>query len=160
MGGLAPGGDDILGGELVYLSQVFMDTRFLEEPLPVDSANPNSLAAGTVNLYIDVPLWDMNEVDVSSLLGIVQGTCTRTDPNFDNDAYIGHGVCDFTFELLDGSVVIASFTTSGPVFNEATAVMPITGGIGELAGMTGEVFLTLPHSFQDLVAKLPKWRRI
>jgi hypothetical protein len=137
--------DDIFGGigePFEYYIQGFVDTRDVGSPIYPNPSAPDDFAAGNVNLYSDTLLWDVENVGVSALLGLVQGTCTRTDPNdVDSSEYEGSGVCSFTFEALFGSDVVASFTAEGTVMNGAGAQLVIKGGVGQFSGVSGEVFL-------------------
>ena len=137
------GGD--VAGEIIYLVEGFIDTRLVGPPIYANPSTPNEFAAGNVNLYADTPLWTLDGIGASALIGLVQGTCTRTDPNNANSAaYEGHGFCSWTFEALSGSQVVASFTAEGTVQNPSNAqssVLTIKGGLGQFAGISGEVYL-------------------
>lgn len=144
------GGDDTIGGgevggEIIYLVEGFIDAREVGPPIYANPNSPNEFAAGNVNLYADTPLWSLDGIGASALIGLVQGTCTRTDPNNANTAaYEGHGVCTWTFEALSGSEVVASFTAEGTVQNPSdfqSSVLTIKGGLGQFAGISGEVYL-------------------
>ena len=134
-----------VGGEIIYLVDGFIDTRQVGPPIYANPNSPNEFAAGNVNLYADTPLWSLDGIGASALIGLVQGTCTRTDPNpATSAAYEGHGFCTFTFEALSGSEVVASFTAEGTVQNPSdlqSSVLAIKGGLGQFEGISGEVYL-------------------
>lgn len=133
------------GGQLLYYIEGFIDTRDLGPPIYADASAPDEYAAGNVNLYSDTMLWEVSSIGASALIGLVQGTCTRTDPNDVLDpAYEGRGHCSFTFEALAGTDVVASFAAEGPVMNGASGnstILAIKGGLGQFAGISGEVYL-------------------
>lgn len=134
------------GGEIIYYINAFFDTREVGPPIYPDPSTPDEFGAGNVNLYSDAPLWDLFSIGASALIGLVQGTCTRTDPNdVDSLEYEGDGICSFTFEALSGSDVVASFTAEGTVKNAGdnyeSSILVIKGGLGQFSGISGEVYL-------------------
>ena len=139
-------------GELMYTIEAFMDTRGLPTPsVYADGSDPNPIGAGNVNIYTDTLLWELDAIGASALIGLVQGTCTRTDVNDDGSSieYEGRGWCSLTFEALigtdQGQEVVASFTAEGSVSNhnstDVSTILAITGGLGQFAGISGEIYL-------------------
>jgi hypothetical protein len=138
-------------GELVYTIEAFMDTRGLAAPIYPDSSEPDNFGAGNVNIYTDTMLWELDAIGASALIGLVQGTCVRTDLNGVNSVeYAGRGWCSLTFEALVGTElgqeVVASFSAEGSVLNHnntnfENSVLTITGGLGQFAGITGDIYL-------------------
>jgi hypothetical protein len=140
---VGPGGGDIIDGEQELFLEAFQDSRFLAPPILIGANVTDEFLPGTVILFNDAPVHHLDFVDGGSLLGIVQGTCTRTDRSvpisFD---YTGEGVCQLTYEVLEGSHVVASFIAEGAVDNTIDgSVLTVTGGLGELEGVTGIVTL-------------------
>ena len=116
----------------------------MQQTVYVDPSFPDPFQSGTVYLYSDVPIQDASEgVDVSPyFIGTVQGTCTRTDPNpFDSFEYLGKALCQFNYEFFDDAILVASFTAEGPVENGYSSLLTVIGGLGELEGVSGEVYL-------------------
>lgn len=134
-------------GEIPYSIEGFIDTRNVDPPIFADPSNPDSFAAGNVQLFVDTPLWEIDGIEASALIGLVQGTCTRTDPGAPGDFdYEGSGVCSLTFEAIVGEEIVASFTAEGRVLNPDNAmgresVLTVKGGLGEFAGVSGEILL-------------------
>jgi hypothetical protein len=81
-------------------------------------------------------------VDENDLIATVSGTCTRTDPNVNNDLYVGRAYCAFTYHFLDefGSVE-ASLVAEGPVQIGDYSTLAIAGGTGVFRGAVGTVVL-------------------
>lgn len=136
-------------GELVYTIEAFMDTRGLPPPIVADPSS--EFETGNVNIYTDTMLWELDAIGASALIGLVQGTCVRTDVNpMSTPAYEGRGWCTLTFEALigtdQGQEVVASFSAEGTVLNHnntefETSVLTITGGLGQFNGISGEIYL-------------------
>jgi hypothetical protein len=147
------GDDFISSGEQKYVFSAFMDTRNVQ-PVYVDPQFPDEYETGTVYPYADVLLQDPFAIDASPLLGIVQGTCTRTNGNFTDESE-GRGFCQLTFEMLDVDTVVASFTAEGPILNDdiVDSTLTVTGGLGELHGVSGKVLLY--SSFLDYTLSPP-----
>lgn len=146
---LLTGDDDVLlaFGEIPYEIEGFIDVRNVDPPIFADPSDPNTFAAGNVQLYVDTPMWEIDGVEASALIGLVQGTCTRTDPADEGDVdYEGSGVCSLTFEAIVGDEIVASFTAEGRVINPDNSlgrqsILTIKGGLGEFAGVSGEIIL-------------------
>jgi hypothetical protein len=131
-----------VSGEFNFQLEAFVDTRNIGPPIFVDTSAPNEFQPGTVYVYADVPIQGILFIDTSAMIGIVQGTCTRTDPDFlDPDVFQGKGICQFTYEIFDGNVVIASFQGEGAVQNGFSSALTVTGGLGLFQGATGQVTL-------------------
>eukprot|EP00934_Nitzschia_sp_Nitz4_P005807 Nitzschia sp. Nitz4//scaffold71_size96697//70465//73240//NITZ4_004704-RA/size96697-processed-gene-0.13-mRNA-1//1//CDS//3329557274//5797//frame0 len=131
--------------ENVYEIQGFIDTRNTDAPIYVDPENPDEYASGTVFTYVDTPIWEFDGVNTSALIGLVQGSCTRTDDS-DDAVFAGTAYCTLTMEALLGSEVVASLTAEGTVVNEDNAdslisTLTVTSGLGEFAGISGWIFL-------------------
>jgi hypothetical protein len=100
------------------------------------------------NVQLDHPGSHVSEgtsgyfVDESELIATVSGTCTRTDPNVENDLYVGRAYCQFSYHFLDefGSVE-ASLVAEGPVQIGDYSTLAITGGTGVFRGSVGTVVL-------------------
>jgi hypothetical protein len=136
--------DQFFTHRLITISGAFQDARFVAEPVYVDPALEDEFQAGTVYLYVDAGIQDGSVgIDVQpTILGSVQGTCTRTDPNpSDSFEYLGKAICQFNYEFFDNAVLVASFSASGPVANGFSNILAITGGLGDLEGVSGEVYL-------------------
>jgi hypothetical protein len=135
----------------MYTIEAFMDTRGLAPPIYPDANEPDDFGTGNINVYTDTMLWELDAIGASALIGLVQGTCTRTDPNEPSSPdYEGRGWCTLTFEALIGTElgqeVVASFTATGSVLNHnntnfESSVLSITGGLGQFAGISGEIYL-------------------
>jgi hypothetical protein len=136
-------GDDLYVGDGLYLVNAFQDSRFDDPPIAPDPTNPDEAAAGTVYLFKDTPIQNKTAIDESGLLGFAQGSCTRTQ-NFlqvpENDMN-GKSYCQFTYEFIDNSGTrYASFTAEGAGQGNF-ASLTVTGGLGELDGVSGIVEL-------------------
>lgn len=130
--------------DLQLTFRAFQDSRFLQSAIPTDANNPDFSLPGTVYLFTDAVLQQIDEIDRSPLFGMVLGSCIRTD--LATDAFIGRAYCQFTYQLFDtlgesDYTVIASFSAEGPVSNDFSSSLVITGGTGGLTGAKGEVFL-------------------
>ena len=118
--------DNILDGEINVGFEAFVDTRNAGPPIFVDSSAPDQFQPGTVYVYADVPIQSFRFVDTLPMVGIVQGTCTRTDPDFeDAEVFEGKGVCQLTYELFDGNTVVASFQAEGTVQTGLATVLTL-----------------------------------
>ncbi len=118
--------DNILDGEINVGFVAFVDTRNAGPPIFVDSSAPDQFQPGTVYVYADVPIQSFRFVDTLPMVGIVQGTCTRTDPDFeDAEVFEGKGVCQLTYELFDGNTVVASFQAEGTVQTGLATVLTL-----------------------------------
>lgn len=121
----------------------FQDSRESADPIVPDFTDPDEFAAGTVYLFKDAPLQNKTAIDASGLLGLAQGTCTRTqDPQAPGSTGMdGKSYCQFTYEFIDedGSTY-ASFTAEGAGQGNFTS-LTVTGGLGELDGVSGTVDL-------------------
>ena len=128
--------DDVsYSGERVYVLEGFLDKRHVGDPIYVNSNAPDNLDPGNVHIFVDAPLHDYTGVDYKPLIGLAQGSCTRTDSE-------GMGVCQFTFEMMESSTVVASFTAEGPVRGDINGdTLIVTGGLGELDDVSGEITL-------------------
>lgn len=137
------GDGDVYVGDGLYVVSAFQDSRFNDLPIVPDPVNPDEAAAGTVYLFKDAPLQNKTVIDESGFLGLTQGTCTRTQ-NFQQPAgngTDGKSYCQFTYEFIDNfGTTYASFTAEG-VGQGHFASLTVTGGIGELEGVSGIVEL-------------------
>lgn len=94
------------------------------------------MSTGNLWVYADLPLQAEFGIDVDPLLGIVHGTCESTFENL-------NGYCSFTYEFFDGGPeVIASMTVSGATEPFGPSILTVSGGTGELVGVSGEVSLS------------------
>ena len=137
--------DDSLGAEEVLYLSAFQDLRASSsEPIYVTPENPDPLSTGNLWLYTNVPIQEPAGIGVSALLGQVHGTCQSTFQNL-------NGFCSFTYEFFDGGPeVVASMTVEGATEPFGASILTVSGGDGELAGVSGEVQLypvTLDDTF-------------
>lgn len=137
--------DDLYVGNGLYVVSAFQDSRFNGPPIIPDPTDPDEdeAAVGTVYLFKDAPIQNKTAIDESGLLGLTQGTCTRTQnllqpPGNDMD---GKSYCQFTYEFIDNfGTRYASFTAEGAGQGNF-ASLTVTGGLGELEGVSGNVEL-------------------
>ena len=126
-------------------ASTFLDARYIQDPVYVypDPVNQDQFLPGTVYLYSEAGLLDIETLNEGSPGGAAHGKCTRTDPfpTFSED-YLGKAYCQFTIDLFDDyGTAVASFTAEGPVMNGPVSTLAITGGSGELRKVVGQVDL-------------------
>ena len=126
--------------------QTYAFTSFLDvsnaEVVYADPESPDEMTIGNRYILQDLAVYDPEFIQASAMLGIVQGTCTRTEGNFDSPRD-GTGVCSVTVEMLEHDTVVASFTATGSLLQDDNidSELTITGGLGDLTGVTGKVIV-------------------
>jgi hypothetical protein len=135
--------DDTFGAEEVLYVSAFQDLRTSSPtPIYVTPDAPDPAATGNLWVYAEAPLQSEFGIGVEALLGQVHGTCQSTFQNL-------NGFCSFTYEFFDGGPeVVASMTVEGATQPYGPTILTVSGGDGELAGVSGEVQLT-PVTLDD-----------
>mmetsp|Transcript_11157 Transcript_11157/g.26889 ORF Transcript_11157/g.26889 Transcript_11157/m.26889 type:complete len:274 (+) Transcript_11157:26-847(+) len=127
--------DCVVGSSVQRVLQfsVFHDSR-KAETLYADASNPNDSAIGNVIFYDDA---DLHSVDMKSIRGRVQGTCTVVST-------MQSEYCSFFYEIFADGKPDISFTAEGRVDNSNIegSTLTISGGFNGLEDSSGIAILT------------------
>lgn len=120
-------------GQRILQFSVFQDSRTVET-LYSDASNPEDSAIGNVIVYDGA---DLHSVDMESIRGRVQGTCTVVSS-------VPSAYCSFFYEIIVDGRPDMYFTAEGRVDNSKIegSTLTISGGYNGLEDSSGIVILT------------------